>query len=97
MSGGSHNYVSYTIENELCGQMKDIELNDLMKDIAELAHDLEWADSCDISDEDYFETVKRFKEKWLKQGRNERLKTYIDEKIDKTKTELYRLVVGNYE
>lgn len=96
MSGGSHDYVCYKIENELVGCMKDDELNDLMKDIAGLAHDLEWADSCDISDEDYFETVKKFKEKWFKQERNERLKTYIDEKIDKTKTEIYRLLGENH-
>ena len=94
MSGGSHDYICYKIENELVGCMKDTELNDLMKDIAELTHDLEWADSGDILDEDYFETVKKFKEKWFKQNRDERLKNYIDEKIDKTKKELYRLVGG---
>lgn len=94
MSGGSHDYVCYKIENELVGYMKDTELNDLMKDIVELAHDLEWADSCDMSEETYFETVKKFKEKWFKQSREDRLKTYIDEKIDKTKTELYRLLGG---
>ena len=50
MSGGSHNYIYYQIEENLCGQMKDAELNDLMDDIVKLAHDLEWADSCDISE-----------------------------------------------
>lgn len=50
MSGGSHNYVCYNIENDLCGQMHDRELDDLMKDIAELAHDLEWYDSGDRGD-----------------------------------------------
>ena len=92
MSGGSHDYVCFKIENELVGCMKDYELNDLIKDIAKLAHDLEWADSGDISDEDYFETVKEFKEKWFKQDRNDRLKEYVDEKIENLKKEIYRLL-----
>lgn len=94
MSGGSHDYVCYKIENELVGQMKDIELNDLMKDIVELAHDLEWADSSDISDEDYFDTVKKFKKKWFITNRDDRLKAYIDEKLNETKNDLYRLLGG---
>ena len=56
MSGGSYDYMYCRIEDYYVGHMKDIELNDLMKDIVELVHDLEWADSSDISDEDYFET-----------------------------------------
>lgn len=92
MSGGSHDYVCSKIEYELVGYMKDDELNDLMKDIVKLAHDLEWADSGDISDEDYFETVKEFKEKWFKQDRNDRLKKYVDEKIENLKKEIYRLL-----
>lgn len=44
MSGGSHGYIYYEIESQLCGAMHDRELNDLMKDIAELAHDLEWVE-----------------------------------------------------
>lgn len=67
MSGGSHDYVYCKIDDELVGQMKDHELNEVMKDIVLLAHDLELADSGDIGDEDYFETVQKFKEKWLKE------------------------------
>ena len=40
MSGGSHNYICWKIEEELVGRMHDAELDDLMNDIAELAHDL---------------------------------------------------------
>ena len=92
MSGGSYDYMCYRIEEYYVGHMKDMELNDLMKDIANLVHDLEWADSCDISDEDYFKTVIEFKNKWFKQSRQERLKTYIDEEINRTKKELYNLI-----
>ena len=94
MSGGSHGYFYSAIQDELCGQMKDAELNDLMQDVAKLAHDLEWADSCDISKESYFKTVEEFKAKWFYTPREKRLKEYIDEKIKRTTEELYRLV-GN--
>ena len=94
MSGGSHGYIYSAIQDELCGQMKDAELNDLMWDVTKLAHDLEWADSCDISKESYFKTVEEFKAKWFYTPREKRLKEYIDEKIKRTTEELYRLV-GN--
>lgn len=97
MSGGSYDYMYCRIEDYYVGHMKDIELNDLMKDIVKLLHDLEWADSGDISDEGYFKTVTKFKNKWFKQSRKERLKTYIDEKINKTKNELYILIGSEVE
>lgn len=96
-SGGSHNYICYSIENNLVGQMRDMELDDLMKDIVKLAHDLEWADSCDITDEDYFKTVKEFKNKWFKQSRTERLKKYIDDSLESQKKKLYSLLGGDEE
>ena len=97
MSGGSYDYMYSRIEDYYVGHMKDIELNDLMKDIVELLHDLEWADSADISDESYFETVIKFKNKWFGQTRNKRLKTYIDEEINRTKKELYTLIGSEVE
>lgn len=92
MSGGSYDYMYARIEDYYVGKMKDFEMNDLMKDIVELLHDLEWADSCDYSDEDYYETVKKFKNKWFKQSQSKRFKKYIDEEIEKTKNELYRMI-----
>lgn len=72
--------------------MKDAELEDLLKDFKELLHDLEWCDSCDISEEDYFETVKKFKNKWFKSSRTERLKQYIDKEFESTKNDLYKMI-----
>lgn len=92
MSGGSHGYICYRIEDELVGAMHDKELNDLMKDIAELAHDVEWYDSGDYGDETYKECVKKFKRKWFKQSREERLKGYINTAIEELKQELIELV-----
>lgn len=94
MSGGSHNYIYYRIEDELVGQMEDRELDDLMKDIATLAHDLEWYHSNDKSRDDYRESVRKFKDKWFKQSRKERLKKYIEESIQKTKEELLNMIGG---
>ena len=92
MSGGSHGYVYCQIESELCGQMHDKELDDLMWDIKELAHDLEWMDSSDISPEKYAETVRRFKQKWFNGGRTERLQGYIDDAIRHTREELLTMI-----
>lgn len=92
MSGGSHDYIYAKIENELCGQMEDKELNDMMQDIANLAHDLEWWDSSDIGKEEYMETVRKFKAKWFKGNRDERLKGYVDESVERLRAELLTLI-----
>ena len=92
MSGGSHNYIYYKIEEELCGNMHDAELNDLMSDIVELVHDLEWYDSGDYSEKEYKDCVDKFKAKWFKGDRTERLKGYIDKAIDDVRKEMYKLL-----
>ena len=92
MSGGSHNYIYIAIQNELCGEMRDAELNDLMNDIANLAKSLEWCDSCDTSEKDYFKDVKEFKDKWFRSNRDERLREYVDRSIKNLREELHRLI-----
>ena len=92
MSGGSRNYICYKIENELCGQMYDDELNDLMEDIQKLAHDVEWLDSSDIGEDDYMKTVAEFKQKWFKGDRQTRLKSYIDRQIEDIRKKMYALI-----
>ncbi|MBQ8135357.1 MAG: hypothetical protein IJ192_13285 [Clostridia bacterium] len=95
MSGGSHSYIFLKIEDELVGQMEDPELDDLMQDVANLAHDLEWADSGDYSKDQYFKTVAEFRKKWFDTSRNERLKDYIDKELHEQKMKLYRLIGKN--
>lgn len=53
MSGGSMDYVCFKIENA-AGYVSDKEVKDLLMDIAELLHDLEWYDSGDYSKDTYF-------------------------------------------
>lgn len=92
MSGGSFDYKYSILEDYYVGNMEDEELNDLVKDLVNVLYELEWWTSGDTSEEKYRTTVKNFKNKWFKQNRDERLKSYIDDKIDKTKKELYNLL-----
>jgi len=92
VSGGSHNYICYRIEEELYGQMEDKELNDLIADIVQLAHDLEWYHSSDTSREEYIKSVRAFKEKWFKQSRTQRLRNYVDKAVEELKEELITMI-----
>lgn len=96
MSGGSYNYIYDRLEDECVGRMYDIELDDLVKDLCDVLHDLEWWQSCDIGEENYRDTVKKFKEKWFSGDCTERFKgyidTYIDNQLESTRKELYRLM-----
>ena len=92
MSGGSFNYIYSQLEEECENRMGDVEMNDLIKDLCKVLHDLEWWQSDDISEEQYRKTLRKFKNKWFNSNREERLKGYIDEKIKITKKEMYNLI-----
>lgn len=77
MSGGSHDYICYKLENECGGQMQDYELNEMLKDFFNVLHDLEWWQSGDIGEDSYRKTVKEFKEKWFGQTQEGRLEKAI--------------------
>ena len=85
MGGGSHNYIYCNMSMELEGQMEDDVINEMMKDIIMLTHNLEWWKSSDYSEEDYRETVRKFKEKWLKPSseREETMKQIIKKSLEK--------------
>lgn len=91
MSGGSHDYIYAQIDNYLVGKMHDIELDDMMRDISDLAHDLEWWQSGDISKEAYRNRVRKFKDKWFGY-REERLIGFVNMEIEKLRTELVEMV-----
>lgn len=91
MSGGSMNYVYHHIE-DAADYVKDPEIKDLMKDLANLLHDLEWWDSGDYSRADYEETLANFKKKWFGENRNYRLEKYINESLDNLKVEIGKLL-----
>lgn len=91
MSGGSMNYLSFKIE-EYADMLEDMELIDLAKDIAEIYHEAEWYHSGDTSRGTYQSAVNKFKDKWFKKDRTDRLKEYIESQIDKCKDDMLRLV-----
>ena len=91
-SGGSYDYEFYRIEDKYVGRMYDLELDQLIKDLVPLLKSLEWWQSCDTSEEVYREDVTKFKDKWFKTKREDRLKKIIDDEVNKTKKELYQLI-----
>ena len=78
MSGGSFDYLCYGIEETYVGQMEDYELNEMMKDLCKVLHDLEWWQSGDYGEESYRKSVKNFKEKWFGKTEEERLAKAVD-------------------
>ena len=94
MSGGSYNYEYYRVEEEYVGAMYDAELDEMMKDLVKVLHDVEWWQSCDIGEDSYRKTVKKFKDKWFNTDRSERLKPIIDRRINNIRTELMNMIGG---
>lgn len=97
MSGGSYGYIYCRLEDECKGRMHDVEMDDLIADLVEVLHDLEWWQSCDTSEDTYRKTVAKFKAKWFKGDRSARLKGYIDAEIKRTRHELYGLIMTDTE
>lgn len=92
MSGGSYDYKFSVIEDYYVNSMFDTELDEMMKDLVVLLHDLEWWQSADIGEESYRKTVKAFKSKWFDADRVERLKPIIDKEINRLRTELMTMI-----
>lgn len=88
MGGGSFNYVYNKVEEYCCGRMRDRELNDMMKDLVLVLHDVEWYVSGDIDWEDYQQSVVAFKQKWFKSDREERYKDYLKQDYEQLVNEL---------
>lgn len=89
MSGGSYNYIFTNIEYDLVGRMYDTELNEMMKDLVEVLHDLEWWISGDIGEERYRESVTKFKSKWFKRRKCD-IEELVNEEFEKKKEELLK-------
>ena len=92
MSGGSYSYIYSTLSVECSNRMYDAEMNDLIRDLCDVLHDLEWWQSGDYSEDHYRNTLMKFKTKWFKGDRQERLKGYIDEQIGIVRSQLYSLI-----
>lgn len=91
MSGGHFEYFYIKVE-DMAGCETDPEIADLMSDLAKLLHDEEWWLSGDYSREDWEKSLRWFKTKWFKKSRNDRLKSYIDNRVTALRRELYTLI-----
>lgn len=87
MSGGSYDYLYYRVESEYVGRMYDRELNSMMHDLIQVLHDVEWWQSDDIGEEQYRDTVKKFKQKWFGTDVS-RVERMIDESVSELRDEL---------
>lgn len=59
--------------------MHDRELSELIADVTCLLHDLEWYESCDISENKYKESVNKFKKKWTLKSPEARANSYAED------------------
>lgn len=91
MSGGSFDYVCYRVK-EAAGYEKDLEIKDLLKDLSDYLHDEEWYESGDCCENSWLKARQKFKDKWFKAKREERLKVYIDDELKKLRKELMGLI-----
>lgn len=91
MSGGHFEYRYYNIDPYL-GNFEDAEIEELVQDVRDLMHDLEWYRSGDTSREDYLESIEVFKQKWFKASRSERLARLISEQCDDFKSKIVDLL-----
>lgn len=89
MSGGSYSYMCYRIEDEYVGRMFDDQLDEMMKDLCKVLHDLEWWRSSDFDEDSYRKTVTEFKKKWFKQTKID-VQRQIESEFERTKDELMK-------
>lgn len=79
MSGGSLDYFCYKLQEHI-GDFGDKELDELVKDLADLFHDREWYLSGDIGEGSWNEARDAFKSKWFTEhGRTDRIEAYLAE------------------
>lgn len=92
MSGGSMDYIYSRIQENCVGRMGDVELNKLMKDIADLLYEREWYTSGDTGEDDWEKAKNKFKNKWLRGGSEERLKKFVEQEAERLKEELISMI-----
>ena len=98
MSGGRFNYADGNLKSEMfgCGDkpinvMEDDEVSELVWDVLNLIHDLDYYQSGDTCRETYIESKKEFKKKWFG-NRDERLEKIVDKKIDQLREEVKEMI-----
>lgn len=102
MSGGHFNYQDSSLKSEMFGwgdkrysdPMEDVELSQMVYELLDLLHDLDWYKSGDTGDENYLEAKAKFKNKWLRnKNYNDVIKDLIEEEFENKKQELLKMIV----
>lgn len=98
MSGGRFMYYDERAKNEIFGYdyetpsnvFEDWEISELVWDVFNLIHDFDWYASGDTCEETYLKAKEKFKKKWFKSSRKDRVKRIVDITLNDAKTELYK-------
>lgn len=85
----SYDNISIKVEYDLVGYMFDNELNQMMKDLVPVLEDLEKWQESDIGEEQYRETVTKYKSKWFKRKKCD-IEALVNEEFEKKKQELLK-------
>ena len=98
MSGGRFNYYNEYLKNEMFKHldrpnnvMEDDEISELVWDVLNLIHELDYYLSSDTDRETYIEKKNQFKKKWFG-NRKIRLENIVDRKIEKLKSEIVEMI-----
>lgn len=75
--------------------LDDILLSELVFDVFCVLHSYDWWQSGDTGEATYRKDVQRFKDKWLKQLPEERIKEIIDDELNVTRGRLYNAFFPN--
>ena len=98
MSGGIFNYADGNLKSEMFGYgdkpinvMEDDEVSELVWDVLNLIHDLDYYQSGDTCRETYIESKKEFKKKWFG-NRKIRIEKIVDKKIERLREEVKEMI-----
>ena len=75
--------------------LDDIVMSELVFDVFCILHSYDWYQSGDTCEETYREDVQRFKDKWLKQIPDERVREIIDDELNVVRGRLYQAFIHN--
>ena len=98
MSGGKFCYYNKLLKDEMFvysdrpnNVMEDDEISELVWDVLNLIHDLDYYQSGDTCRETYIESKKEFKKKWFG-NRKIRIEKIVDKKIDQLREEVKEMI-----
>lgn len=73
----------------------DIVMSELIFDVFCVIHSYDWWQSGDTGEKTYREDVQRFKDKWLKQIPDDRVREIIDDELNVVRGRLYQAFIRN--